>query len=95
MTYKYRSGIIRTSICGEYFLIPTREASEECPEIIQLPLFSAAVLEEIEKGRDLSVISGAFQKLTRKPASEIDSKIKTILDNLCEKGYLIQEKDGE
>ncbi len=93
MKYKYRPGIVRVHICGECMLIPTREASETCPEIIRLPLLSAAVLEEIEKGRDLSIISNSFQKLTRRPASDIDSRIQNILEALCEKGYLIRTED--
>ena len=94
MKYQYRPGIVRVQICGEYLLVPTREASEACPEIIRLPLLSAAVLEEVEKGRDLSIISGSFQKLTRRSASDIDSRIHVILENLCEKGYLIRVEDG-
>ena len=74
-------------------LVPTREASEQCPEIIRLPILGAAVLEEIEKGRDLSIISRSFQKLTRKPAAEINDRINSMLDDLCEKGYLILVED--
>ena len=28
MKYQYRPGIVRVQICGEYLLVPTREASE-------------------------------------------------------------------
>ncbi len=93
MTYKYRQGIVRVRICGEHLLIPTREASEQCPEIIRLPLLSAAVLEEIEKGRDLSIISGMFQKLTGKTADDIDNRIEATLEDLCDRGYLMQVGD--
>ena len=93
MKYQYRPGIVRVRICGEYLLVPTREASEACPEIIRLPLLSAAVLEEIEKGRDLSIVSSSFQKLTGRSAEDIDSRIRSILENLCERGYLVQVGD--
>lgn len=95
MKYQYRPGIVRTHICGECLLIPTREASEACPEIIRLPLLGAAVLEVIEKGKDLSVITGAFRKLTGKPAADIDRRISEFLEDLCEKGYLIRTGDDE
>lgn len=95
MNYKYRPGITRVRICGQYLLVPTRDASEYCPEIIRLPLLSAAVLEEIEKGRDLSIISGSFQKLTGRPASDIDGRISSLLEDLCDRGYLMRDEDGE
>ena len=94
MRYQYHPGIIRVRICGQSLLVPDRAASETCPEILKLPLLSAAVLEEVEKGRDLSIISGSFQKLTGRPAEDIDSRIHAVLESLCEKGYLLRNEDG-
>lgn len=93
MKYQYRKGIVMARICGEYLLIPTREASEDCPEVVHLTLFGATVLEAIENSRDLSKISGAFQKLTGRPAPEVDERINTLLNDFYEKGYLVRIAD--
>ncbi len=93
MNYKIRSGIVRIKICGEYLLVPTRKASETCPKIMKLSLMGAALWEEIEKGNGTDNICIIFQKLAKKPREEIEARINSILEDLCEKSYLIRVEE--
>lgn len=90
MKYQCRKGIVRVQICGEYYLIPTREASEICPTITRLPLLSAAIWEEVEKGNNTDKLRFAFQTLTHKPEEEIQARIDGILEDLFQRGYLVE-----
>ena len=91
MKFKPRPGIVRTKICGQYILIPAREASDYCDRIIKLSLMGVALLEELEKGKGTDNICVFFQKLSKKSEKEVQSKIDRILSELYEKGYLIKE----
>ena len=95
MNYSPRPGIVRAKICGEYLLIPTRSASEECPEVMRLSLMGAALWEELEKGRELKKLYEVFAILSRKPEEEIRERTDKLLDRLYEKGYLVEAPSGE
>lgn len=89
MKFKPRPGIVRARICGQYILIPTREASGYCDRIIKLSLMGAALWEELEKGKGTDNVCLFFQKLSKKSEEEVQSKINRILSELYEKGYLM------
>lgn len=94
MNYKIRHGIIRTKICGVQMLVPTREASEKCPNVMQLSLISSIVWETIEKNMPMEKAHQACKILLRKSDEEVDARIKTIIDHFCEKGFLVIEGDA-
>ena len=93
MRYKIRPGIVRTKICDVWLLIPTREASEDCPHIMKLTLLSSIVWETIEKGKPMEDAVRAFRILLKKPDDMIHVKIQRIIDKFCEDGFLICEED--
>ena len=89
MRYKCRPGIVCVNICGENMLVPTRAASETVPNVMRLSLIKAALWEEIEKGRDGTVVVKFFKALTRKPEGELQERVDKALEEMYEKGYLI------
>lgn len=91
--YRHRPGIVMVRICGEYLLVPTREASEICPQIIRLRLMPAALWEEIGKGNGTDKICFFYEKLSKKSKEEVEQQIETILRELYEKGYLVKAGD--
>lgn len=52
-------------------------------------LIKAALWEEIEKGRDGTVVVKFFKALTRKPEGELQERVDKALEEMYEKGYLI------
>lgn len=90
MTVRCRPGIVLTRICGQWILIPTREASEKCPHIIKLILPSAIIWGMIEKRKSEDEMVRALSILTHKDEEAARELVETIMDSLFEKGLLIE-----
>ncbi len=93
MRYQIRPGIVRTQICGAYYLIPTRKAAEDCPSIMRLSIFTASIWELMEKEREQDIYR-LYEVLTKKTAEESKEYVEKQLADLCAKGYLIEVEDG-
>ena len=50
MEYLPRPGIVRTSLCGMYVLIPSRIASNYCKKILPMTMAETMIWAGIEKG---------------------------------------------
>ena len=90
MTYELRPGVICTKVCDTYLLIPNREASEHCVGVQRVGLIAAAAVENIEKRQPVENIYKIYSILSKKPDDEVHEKIDGMLEDLCEKGYLIR-----
>lgn len=94
MNYSCRPGIVMTKICGVWLLIPTREASEQCPGVIRLTLPSVIFWGMLEKNKTQEDMSHAFKILTHKTDEEIQKMIDSMLDSFLKKNLLIAEDDA-
>lgn len=88
MNYELSEGIVFTKICGGYFLIPNRQAAEEHPQIHQLSLFGAALMENIVSKKPIEDVVKAYKILTRKTEEESQKKISEMLEDFLEKGLI-------
>ena len=94
MKYKIRPGIVKAKICGSHYLIPTRKASEECPQILRLSLLTLASWELLEEDRKQDIYR-VYEILTKQPADEVRQTVDRMLSDLCAKGFLIEAEDEE
>ncbi len=95
MRYNIRPGISHIKVCGVHLLVPNREASENCKEIMQLKLTGAITWELIENGRTIEDIYQLYRVLSKKDPEVVQKRVDSFLDDLCEKGFLIRvEKSG-
>ena len=94
MRYRIRPGIVKAKICGSQYLIPTRKASEECPQILRLSLLTIASWELIENHREQDIYR-VYEILTKKPEDEVRKTVDQMLSDLCAKGFLIEAEDEE
>ena len=95
MTYELRKGIVFTKICGEYLLIPNRQASELSPAMKRLNLIGAALIETIIKKEPLEKVCRAYEILGRKTPEEAQEKIDQMIESLCHDNFLIKIEEGE
>ena len=90
MTYELRPGIVFTRICGEYMLIPSRQASDACPSLKRLGLIGAALIETIMKKEPLEKVCKAYEILGNKSPEEAREKVLKMIDGLIRQGFLIE-----
>ena len=94
MKYKQRPGIVMTRICGDYYLIPTRSASEDVSCCVRLNLFSSIVWAAIGKEMPLERAYNTIHLISKQPEEQIREKAEKLMADFCEKGFLI-ETEGE
>ena len=92
MRYRQRPGIVKTNICGVSYLIPTRKASEACPNVLKLSLISTVAWEAVAKQREADIYH-IYGLLTKKPITEVHEIIDKLLHDLCDQGFLIEAED--
>lgn len=95
MTYELRPGIVLTKICGEYMLIPSRQASESCPSLKRLGLIGASLIETINKKEPLDKVCKAYEILGNKTPEEAREKIRKMVDDLLREGFLIETMENQ
>ena len=93
MMYSVRKGVSRVQICGVFFLISNREASEFCPSIKKVNLLISAALEIIEKGDPVENIYKAYSILAKVDIDKAKVKIDKMLNDLYIQGYLVKGSD--
>ena len=90
MKYKPRPGIVKTKLCDQYVLIPTRAAFSECNSILPLPKLWAATWDAIATDYPLEKSVKFHMILTRKPEEEVRKSIDDFCKALCRNGFLIE-----
>ena len=90
MKYRCRPGIVRVSICGEYLLVPSREAYSYCQKACRLTIFEASLWEDLEKGKGIEEVCKSFGLITKNQDS-VRKKAEIVLKRLVDNGYLIEE----
>ena len=94
MIYKLQPGIVDTSICGVYLLIPTRSASEVCPHIFRLSFLSELTWTLMKKEKPLEKIINIRTEFSRKTFKEEKERTEDLLRKLYEMGFLQELPDG-
>ena len=93
MEYTCRPGVVFCKICGESLLIPTREASEETPDIIRLSLPAVIVWKSIEQGKTFDHVSKLFSILMHHDEEKAEQALNQIIQSFEER-RLITKSDA-
>lgn len=88
--YVPRPGIVKTKICGQTVLIPSRQAFSECQKIQRLSLVWLGVWNGLNKGKTMEEITDFLKLLTKQPDEEIQRGLDEFLRQLCDNGFLIE-----
>lgn len=91
MNYTVKEGIVLTKICGEWFLIPTREASETSPHILRLQLPSVFVWQMLKKGKSRNEMLNVLGILLHKQEREAEGVLDTILSSFIARNMLVKK----
>ena len=94
MAYELRSGIVFTNICGEYLLIPNRQASEQCRTIKRLNLIGAALIETVIKKEPIEKVEKVYEILGKKTPEEAAQKVIEMAEKLYQEGYLVESTES-
>lgn len=89
MEYKPREGIVKVSVCGVTLLVPTRRASEECPNIATLSMIESIFWSQLSKGKTVEDCCSFYSGLTFKPIEEARPVVEGIFERLAEKGFVV------
>lgn len=89
MKYVCRPGIVLTKICGQWLLVPTRKASESCPNIIKLTLPAVIIWKMMEKEKTEEDMQRALAILTHKDRDNSEMFVRNIVETFVERGLLI------
>ncbi len=92
--YRTRTGVVLTSICGEYLLVAAKDAREHCPYCSQISESSAFLWRKL--------VSGAGEEeLLRAVCAEYEiddpaaarQAIEAFLTQMVESGYLLRSEE--
>ncbi len=89
MEYKPREGIVRVMVCGVSLLVPTRRASEECPNIATLSMLEDMFWFQLAKGRSMEEICTFYSKMSFKPIDDARPAVEGFFERLYEKGFVV------
>jgi len=92
--YRFRKGVVLTSICGEYLLVATPEARSYCERIRQINETGADIVVQLLNGAGNidEIINGLQDEYEITNTIEFREKIQVFLDDLIKKGYVIIEE---
>lgn len=90
MKYQPRPGVVLTKLCDMNVLIPSRAAYGACRTIKRLPALWAITWEQLEREDAEERILAIHRILTRKPDEEIRKTVDEFLQDLADKGFLIE-----
>lgn len=89
MEYKPREGIERVIVCGVSLLVPTRRASEECPNIATITMLESMFWRQLVNGKSFEEICAFYSGLTFKPMEAARPVVGGFFERLAEKGFVI------
>lgn len=95
MKYKARPGIVLARICGRFVLIPTRIASQDCSQIMPIPMTWVIAWDLIKKGQPEEKILQSLGIFKKKTDEELRAELYEVCAKLAERGFLIAEEDSE
>lgn len=94
MEYKPREGIVKVSVCGVNLLVPTRRASEDCPNIATLSLLESIFWSQLCRGKTVEDSCAFYAGLTFKPVEEARPVVESFFERLAEKGFVVPAEES-
>lgn len=93
--YRTRTGVILTSICGEYMLVSAKSLQNECPYVTQINETSAFLWQLLMKGATAEELETAVVKEyeVADPAL-VRRAIRDFLGQMTKMKYLLTDEQG-
>lgn len=90
--YHTRTGVVLTSICGEYVLVAARALLGTVPRFSQLNESSAFLWRLMESGADEEELKTAvMEEYEIEDPAQVRSAIEAFIGQMLECGYLLME----
>lgn len=90
--YRTRSGVVLTSICGEYVLVAARAIRDKVPKFAQLNESSAFLWRLLESGSDEAALEKAvMEEYEIEDPALARSAIEEFVLQMTKSGYLLKE----
>lgn len=90
--YYTRTGVVLTSICGEYVLVAARAVRNKVPKFAQLNESSAFLWRLLQAGADQTELEKAvMEEYEIEDPAQARSAIKAFIAQMVKSGYLLQE----
>ena len=94
MKYVETPGIVRTKICGQTVLLPTRAASGRCKTARVLPMLWAGTYNSICRGAPMEKILTVHRIFMKQKTDEqILAEVEAFCERLCAEGFLTRVED--
>lgn len=94
MKYVETPGIVRTKICGQTVLLPTRAASHRCKTARILPMLWAGTYNSICRGDPMEKILTVHRIFMKQKTDEqILAGVEDFCERLCAEGFLTRVED--
>ena len=95
MKYVETPGIVRTKICGQTVLLPTRAAAHRCKTARILPMLWAGTYSSICHGSPMEKILKVHRIFMKQKTDEqIVAEVEAFCEKLCAEGFLTRVEDG-
>ncbi len=94
--YKTRSGVVLTSVCGEYVLVAASAAQQYCPYVTELNETSALLWRQLSSGSDLDGLMTALgEEYELNDPAAARQAVESFLRQMLDLNYLLPEEQGD
>ena len=98
MNYKPRPGVVMIRVCGVFLLVPTRAASQACPNVRQITP-GAGIIWTLFQDNEPDEAAKRFldfqQKMSKKPIEVLRDKLERFCEGLYEGGYMVRTDEDD
>lgn len=95
MTYKARPGIEFLHVCGVHMLVGTRATWDVCPHMTELSKGAAIAWPLLAEGQKPHAVAEILADFFHRPVEEAEEMLPVFIQQLVDKGYLIEIEDSE
>ena len=96
MLYKTRTGVVLTSIHGEYLLVSAKKARAFCPYVTQINATAAFLWKQLENGADIdSCVQALCGEYEIEDMDEAVLTVRQFIDAMLQAGYLREDDAKE
>lgn len=93
--YHTRSGVVLTSICGEYVLVAAKAVRDKVPPYAQLNESSAFLWRLLEDGADPAQLEAALlEEYEIEDPALAASAVETFIGQMLQNGFLLEEGEN-
>ena len=91
MKYRIREGILLRKVCDVWLLIAVGDAVNHCKYVCEINESLAYYWQLLEQGLTTDAIVDKAASDYDAPKSQIEKDVKTLVNQLCNMGYIIEE----